>query len=88
MQYEPGERDMVMLQHKIEIENKDGSKETRTSTLFDYGDPMGYSSMGDYLGAATSIATSGDNYFDFGVVSRPIAIKINGELIIYYTSYK
>lgn len=26
MQYEEGERDMVMLQHKFEIENKDGSK--------------------------------------------------------------
>jgi hypothetical protein len=26
MQYEKGERDMVMLQHKFEIENKDGSK--------------------------------------------------------------
>lgn len=26
MQYEQGERDMVMLQHKFEIENKDGSK--------------------------------------------------------------
>lgn len=26
MQYEQGERDMVMLQHKFEVENKDGSK--------------------------------------------------------------
>lgn len=26
MQYEDGERDMVMLQHKFEITNKDGSK--------------------------------------------------------------
>ncbi|KAJ5440991.1 hypothetical protein N7491_003397 [Penicillium cf. griseofulvum] len=33
MQYGPDERDLVMLQHKFEIENKDGSKETRTSTL-------------------------------------------------------
>ncbi|KAF4632354.1 hypothetical protein G7Y89_g5770 [Cudoniella acicularis] len=30
-----------MLQHKFEIENKDGSKETRTSTLIEYGDPKG-----------------------------------------------
>ncbi|CDM36742.1 hypothetical protein DTO013E5_2864 [Penicillium roqueforti] len=37
MQYGPGERDLVMLQHKFEIENKDGSKETRTSTLCEYG---------------------------------------------------
>jgi hypothetical protein len=26
MQYNPGERDMVMLQHKFEIEYKDGTK--------------------------------------------------------------
>jgi hypothetical protein len=33
--------DFVMLQHKFEIENKDGSKETRTSTLCEYGEPYG-----------------------------------------------
>ena len=26
MQYDPGERDLVMLQHKFEIEHKDGTK--------------------------------------------------------------
>ena len=33
--------DLVMLQHKFEIENKDGSRETRTSTLCEYGAPTG-----------------------------------------------
>ena len=62
MQYEKGERDMVMLQHKFEIENKDGStvrplwllrpseipvdstddeQETHTSTLLEFGKPVG-----------------------------------------------
>ena len=41
---------MVMLQHKFEIENKDGTKETRTSTICDYGDPNGYSSMARLVG--------------------------------------
>ncbi|KAK9455264.1 Saccharopine dehydrogenase [Dipodascopsis uninucleata] len=50
MQYEDGERDFVMLQHKFEIEWADGSKETRTSTLADYGDPKGYSSMAKLVG--------------------------------------
>ncbi|KAK5632436.1 hypothetical protein RRF57_008150 [Xylaria bambusicola] len=48
MQFEEGERDMVMLQHKFEIEHKDGSRETRTSTLCEYGAPVGsggYSAM-------------------------------------------
>jgi len=45
MQFEAGERDLVFLQHKFEIEHKDGKKETRTSTLIEYGDPAGYSAM-------------------------------------------
>jgi saccharopine dehydrogenase (NADP+, L-glutamate forming) len=50
MQYGPDERDLVMLQHKFEIENKDGSKETRTSTLCEYGNPAGYSAMAKVCG--------------------------------------
>ncbi|TGJ81399.1 hypothetical protein E0Z10_g7364 [Xylaria hypoxylon] len=48
MQFEEGERDILMLQHKFEIENKDGSRETRTSTMCEYGAPVGsggYSAM-------------------------------------------
>lgn len=56
MQYEKDERDMVMLQHKFEIEHKDGSKETRTSTLADYGDPKGYSSMAKLVGVPCGVA--------------------------------
>ncbi|KAI9845881.1 MAG: Saccharopine dehydrogenase [NADP(+), L-glutamate-forming] [Thelocarpon superellum] len=56
MEYEAGERDMVMLQHKFEIEHKDGSKETRTSTLVDYGDPKGYSSMAKLVGIPCAVA--------------------------------
>jgi saccharopine dehydrogenase (NADP+, L-glutamate forming) len=56
MQYEPGERDMVMLQHKLEIEHKDGRKETRTSILCDYGNPKGYSSMARLVGVPSGVA--------------------------------
>lgn len=56
MQYEAGERDMVMLQHKFEVELKDGKKETRTSTLCDYGDPNGYSSMAKLVGVPCGVA--------------------------------
>ncbi|KAF2490369.1 saccharopine dehydrogenase-like protein [Lophium mytilinum] len=56
MQYEEGERDFVMLQHKFEIENKDGSKETRTSTLCEYGDPKGYSAMAKLVGVPCAVA--------------------------------
>ncbi len=60
MQYEAGERDLVVLQHKFEIENRDGSKEVRTSTLFDYGKPVGSgegpSSMAKLVGVPCGIA--------------------------------
>ncbi|MCJ1285474.1 Saccharopine dehydrogenase [NADP(+), L-glutamate-forming] [Xylographa opegraphella] len=56
MQYSPGERDLVMLQHKFEIEHKDGSKETRTSTLCEYGDPSGYSAMAKLVGVPCAVA--------------------------------
>ncbi|KAF4471394.1 saccharopine dehydrogenase, partial [Fusarium albosuccineum] len=45
MQYEEGERDMVMLQHKFVIEHQDGRRETRTSTLCENGDPKKYFAM-------------------------------------------
>lgn len=56
MQYEEGERDFVMLQHKFEIENKDGSKETRTSTLVEYGDPKGFQAMARLVGIPCAVA--------------------------------
>jgi saccharopine dehydrogenase (NADP+, L-glutamate forming) len=56
MQYEPGERDMVMLQHKFEIEHKDSRKKTRTSTICDHGDPEGYSSMARLVGVPCDVA--------------------------------
>jgi len=56
MQYGPGERDLVMLQHKFEIEHADGTKETRTSTLCEYGTPGGYSAMAKLVGVPCGVA--------------------------------
>lgn len=56
MQYGPEERDMVLLQHKFDIEHKDGSKETRTSTLVDYGNPKGYTAMAKLVGVPCAVA--------------------------------
>ena len=60
MQYEKGERDFVMLQHKFEIEWADGQKEMRTSTLCKYGEPEGsgrYSAMAELVGVPCAVAT-------------------------------
>jgi saccharopine dehydrogenase (NADP+, L-glutamate forming) len=56
MQYEPHERDMVMLQHKFGIEHKNGEKETRTSTLCEFGIPGGYSAMARTVGIPAAVA--------------------------------
>ncbi|RAK97613.1 saccharopine dehydrogenase (NADP+, L-glutamate-forming) [Aspergillus ibericus CBS 121593] len=56
MQYAPEERDLVMLQHKFEIEHKNGQKETRTSTLCEYGVPGGYSAMAKTVGVPCGVA--------------------------------
>jgi saccharopine dehydrogenase (NADP+, L-glutamate forming) len=55
MQYEEGERDLVMLQHKFVIEHKDGRRETRTSTLCENGDPKGYAAMARLVGIPCAV---------------------------------
>lgn len=59
MAYAPGERDLVMLQHKFIIEWADGTTETRTSTLEAYGAPTGsgHSAMALTVGLPCGIAT-------------------------------
>ncbi|CAG8483101.1 3079_t:CDS:10 [Acaulospora morrowiae] len=56
MQYAEGERDMVLLQHKFEVETKDGKRETWTSTLLEYGKPPGPSAMATTVGTPCGIA--------------------------------
>lgn len=45
MQFEPGERDMVVMQHQIEYVTREGRSEKIISTLIEYGEPEGYSAM-------------------------------------------
>ncbi|KAF8473906.1 Apo Saccharopine reductase [Kalaharituber pfeilii] len=83
MQYGPNERDMVMLQHKFEIELADGKRETRTSTLVDYGVPGGYSSMAKLVGVPCAVAVKqvlNGTISDKGILA-PMNPKINNPLI-------
>lgn len=57
MQFGEKERDLVVLQHKFGIEWADGTPETRTSTLVDYGTVGGYSSMAKTVGVPCAVAT-------------------------------
>ncbi|KAH0835435.1 Saccharopine dehydrogenase-domain-containing protein [Lanmaoa asiatica] len=57
MKYEQGERDLVMLQHKFVVEWADGTEQTLTSTLEQYGSPSGHSAMALTVGLPCGIAT-------------------------------
>jgi saccharopine dehydrogenase (NADP+, L-glutamate forming) len=86
MQFEEGERDLVILQHKFEIENKDGSRQTRTSTLCEYGAPTGsggYSAMARLVGIPCGVAVKqvlDGTISDRGVIA-PMNSKINDPLM-------
>lgn len=57
LQYEEGERDMIVLQHNFKASYPDGKKERIISTLVDYGIPHGDSSMARTVGLPAAIAT-------------------------------
>ncbi|KAG1758875.1 saccharopine dehydrogenase [Suillus occidentalis] len=57
MKYEQGERDLVMLQDKFVVEWADGSEQTLTSTLEQYGSPSGHSAAALTVSVPCSIAT-------------------------------
>ncbi|KAH6698570.1 saccharopine dehydrogenase [Verticillium dahliae] len=83
MQFEEGERDLVMLQHKFVIEHKSGERETRTSTLVEYGDPAGYSAMAKLVGVPCAVAVKqvlNGTLAEKGVLA-PMTSKINNPLM-------
>ncbi|PSR78702.1 saccharopine dehydrogenase [Coniella lustricola] len=85
MQFGEGERDLVVLQHKFEIELKDGTKQTRTSTLVEYGsaESNGYSAMAKLVGVPCAVAVQqvlNGTLSEKGVLA-PMNSKINEPLI-------
>ena len=57
LSYKKGEKDMIVLQHRFEIEYPDGTGEKIISTLLDYGIPDGDSSMSRMVGLPAAIGT-------------------------------
>ncbi|KAK0760466.1 hypothetical protein N5P37_006660, partial [Trichoderma harzianum] len=57
LSFKPGERDLVILQHKFVVEWADGKQDTMTSTLELLGDPKKYSAMALSVGVTCGIAT-------------------------------
>lgn len=57
LQFEEGERDMIILQHQFIASYPGGKKEKITSTLTDFGIPNGDSSMARTVGLPAAIST-------------------------------
>ncbi|KAK3937024.1 Saccharopine dehydrogenase [Diplogelasinospora grovesii] len=57
LSFNPGERDLVMMQQKFVVEWKDGKKNTIINTLELFGDPKGYSAMALSVGVTCGVAT-------------------------------
>ncbi len=57
LQYEEGERDMIILQHEFIASYQEGKKEKITSTLIDFGIPGGDTSMARTVGLPAAIST-------------------------------
>ncbi|KAI1181054.1 Apo Saccharopine reductase [Nemania sp. FL0916] len=86
MSFEQGERDFVLLQHRFEIENKDGTRETVTSTLTEYGAPFGSSgpsAMARLVGTPCAVAVKQvlDGTISQRGIIAPLSGNINGPLM-------
>lgn len=57
LQYEEGERDMIILQHQFIASYPEDKKEKITSTLLDFGIPHGDTSMARTVGLPAAIST-------------------------------
>lgn len=79
MQYEPGERDMVVLHHEFIAEYPTKPAEKITSTLVDFGIPNGDSSMARTVGLPAAIATK----LILSGVIKDIGVKIPVDATLY-----
>ncbi|PKY00371.1 saccharopine dehydrogenase [Aspergillus campestris IBT 28561] len=80
MQFGEGERDIVILQHKFEVELKDGTKQTRLSTLVEYGstDPTGYSAMAKLVGIPCAVAVK--QVLNGTLAEKGVLAPMNGKI--------
>lgn len=56
LSFKPGEKDLLLMQHKFIIENKDKSRDIITSTIIDFGIPGGDTSMARTVSLPLAIA--------------------------------
>jgi saccharopine dehydrogenase-like NADP-dependent oxidoreductase len=73
--YKPGERDMCVMRHELDVERHDGVRERRTATMIEYGEPGGHTAMSRTVGLTAAICAQlvldGPDRFGVGV-QRPL----------------
>jgi hypothetical protein len=57
MSYKPGERDMIVMEHRLNVSFPDGHTEEITSTLTTTGEPFGDSAMSRTVALPIAVAT-------------------------------
>ncbi|KAI9592138.1 Saccharopine dehydrogenase-domain-containing protein [Syncephalis fuscata] len=75
--YAPGERDLVLLHHELDVERRDGQKEKYTSTLANYGTFGQVTAMAKTVGLPAAMGT------ELILRGNPFIILTN----CYYTNY-
>jgi saccharopine dehydrogenase-like NADP-dependent oxidoreductase len=78
MMYQPGERDMVALNHDFTVTYPDGSREEILSTLVAAGEPWGDSAMARTVSLPAAISTS--LILHGGITARGVQIPVLREI--------
>mmetsp|Transcript_71797 Transcript_71797/g.126776 ORF Transcript_71797/g.126776 Transcript_71797/m.126776 type:complete len:1110 (-) Transcript_71797:14-3343(-) len=53
--FQPGERDMVIMRHELDVRRREGGMERHVSTLVEYGQPNGTTAMAKTVGLTAAI---------------------------------
>ncbi len=78
LRYRPGERDMILLRHVLEVRTRTGGLERVVSTLVDYGQPDGDSSMSRTVGLPAAAAAG--LLLDGKLRSRGVLVPVQPEI--------
>ncbi|XP_037068982.1 alpha-aminoadipic semialdehyde synthase, mitochondrial-like [Pollicipes pollicipes] len=78
LRYGPGERDLVVLRHEIDIAWPDKRQERRGINLVSYGEPGGFSAMAKTVGYPCAIATQ--MVIDGEIQGRGMVLPLSPEI--------
>lgn len=78
LQYEPGETDMVVLQHRFQVQGSDGQQYWRFSTLVCEGEPNGPSAMAKTVGIPCALGVQ--LLLDGGISRRGSVLPVTPEI--------